>query len=106
MGIIDFFRQPDINVDIAHYYNTPGSLLMDVRTPQEYREGHIHGSTYIPLQSIDKVEFVAENKDTAIYVYCRSGSCSRQTVNFLRYIGHGNVTNIGGITAYTRKLAY
>ena len=104
MSFFDFFRQPDINRGVTDFRNTPGAILLDVRTPQEYREGHIPGSKNIPLQTIDKVRTVVENKDTPLYVYCRSGGRSRQAVQLLRQMGYRNVTNIGGIAAYRGKV--
>ena len=41
MGLLDRFRQPDIHQGISKYSSVPGALLVDVRTPGEYREGHI-----------------------------------------------------------------
>ena len=79
-------------------------ILLDVRTPQEYREGHIPGSQNVPLQQLDKVEEVTENKDTVLYVYCRSGARSRQAVSLLNHMGYTNVHNIGGIAAYSGKV--
>ena len=35
MGFFDFFRQPDVNQGVNNYKNTPGAVLLDVRTPQE-----------------------------------------------------------------------
>ena len=104
MSFFDFFRQPDINQGVADCRNTPGAILLDVRTPQEYREGHIPGSQNVPLQTIDKVATVAENKDTPLYVYCHSGGRSRQAVQRLGQMGYRNVTNIGGIAAYRGKV--
>ena len=104
MSFFDFFRQPDINRGVEDWRNTPGAILLDVRTPQEYREGHIPGSQNVPLQTIDKVRTVVENKDTPLYVYCRSGGRSRQAVQLLRQMGYSNVTNIGGIAAYRGKV--
>ena len=104
MGIFDFFKQPDINQGVQEYKNAAGAVLLDVRTPQEYREGHIPGSQNVPLQQLDKVEEVTENKDTVLYVYCRSGARSRQAVSLLRAMGYTNVHNIGGIAAYTGKV--
>ena len=104
MSFFDFFRQPDINRGVEDWRNTPGAILLDVRSPQEYREGHIPGSQNIPLQTIDKVRTVAENKDTPLYVYCYSGGRSRQAVQMLRQMGYRNVTNIGGIAAYRGKV--
>ena len=104
MGIFDFFKHPDINQGVQEYKNAAGAVLLDVRTPQEYREGHIPGSQNVPLQQLDKVEEVTENKNTVLYVYCRSGARSRQAVSLLQAMGYTNVHNIGGITAYSGKV--
>ena len=104
MGIFDFFKQPDINQAVQEFKNAAGAVLLDVRTPQEYREGHIPGSQNVPLQQLDKVEEVTENKDTVLYVYCRSGARSRQAVSLLKHMGYTNVHNIGGIAAYSGKV--
>ena len=104
MGIFDFVKQPDINQGVQEFKNAAGAVLLDVRTPQEYREGHIPGSQNVPLQQLDKVEEVTENKDTVLYVYCRSGARSRQAVSLLNHMGYTNVHNIGGIAAYSGKV--
>ena len=104
MGIFDLFKQPDINKGVLECRNTDGAVLLDVRTAQEYQEGHIPGSKNVPLQTIDKIRSVAENKDTALFVYCHSGGRSRQAVSMLRHMGYTNVRNIGGITAYQGKV--
>ena len=104
MGFFDFFKQPDVNRGVKEFQSTSGAVLLDVRTPAEYRSGHIPGSKNIPLQAIDKVASVAENKDTALYVYCQSGARSRQAAGLLKQMGYTNVNNIGGIAAYTGKV--
>ena len=104
MGNFDFFKQPDKNKGVQEYKNAAGAVLLDVRSPQEYREGHIPGSQNVPLQQLDKVEEVTENKDTVLYVYCRSGARSRQAVSLLKHMGYTNVHNIGGIAAYSGKV--
>ena len=104
MGIFNFFNHPDINKGVLEYRNTNGAILLDVRTPQEYREGHIPGSKNVPLQTIDKIHSVADNQDTALFVYCYSGGRSRQAVSALQHMGYANVRNIGGIAAYSGKV--
>ena len=104
MGFFDLFKQNDINQGVKDYHNIPGAVLLDVRTPQEYREGHIPGSKNLPLQTIDKVDSIVENKDTVLYVYCHSGARSRQAASMLQHMGYNNVQNIGGITAYSGKV--
>ena len=104
MGIFDFFKQPDIHKGLKEYAQTENAVLLDVRTPQEYREGHIPGSKNVPLQTIDNVTSIAENKDTALFVYCYSGARSRQATAMLQQMGYTNVQNIGGIAAYQGKV--
>ena len=104
MGFFDFLKQPDINKGVMEYRNTDGAVLLDVRTPQEYREGHIPGSINIPLQQLDKAIDAYENKAVPLFVYCHSGARSRQAAAVLQSMGYTNVTNIGGITAYSGKV--
>lgn len=104
MSIFDFFKQPDINKGVLEFSNTDGAILLDVRTPQEYREGHIPGSKNVPLQQLDNIRSVVENKDTVLFVYCYSGARSRQATGMLRQMGYANVNNIGGIAAYTGEV--
>ena len=104
MNFFDFFKQADINQGVKEYTATPGAVLLDVRTSEEYRGGHIPGSKNLPLQTIDKTPSVIENKDTPLYVYCQSGGRSRQATGMLQAMGYQHVTNIGGIAAYSGKV--
>ena len=104
MRIFDFFKQPDIHKGLKEYAQTKNAVLLDVRTPQEYREGHIPGSNNVPLRQLDKSSSVAENKDTPLFVYCYSGGRSRQATAILQHMGYTNVQNIGGIGAYQGKV--
>ena len=104
MGFFEFLKQPDINKGVTDYHNTGGAVLLDVRTPQEHREGHIPGSKNVPLQQLDKISSVADNKDIPLFVYCHSGGRSRQAATMLQYMGYTNIQNIGGITAYSGKV--
>lgn len=104
MSIFDFFKQIDINQGVQEYKNAADAVLLDVRSPQEYWEGHIPGSQNVPLQQLDKVEEVSEDKATALYVYCHSGARSRQAAILLKHMGYSNVHNIGGIAAYSGKV--
>ena len=104
MGFFDFFKQPDVNQGVKEYQRISGAVLLDVRTPEEYRNGHIPGSKNVSLQTIDRIGAVVENKDTALYVYCQSGARSRQAAGMLKQMGYTNVNNIGGIAAYAGKV--
>lgn len=104
MGFFDFLKQPDINQGLESYKATPGAVLLDVRTPEEYAEGRIPGGKNIPLQRLDAVDSAVKSKDTPLFVYCLSGARSRQAVGILKSRGYTNVQNIGGISAYSGKV--
>ena len=100
MGFFDLFRHPDINQGVEEYRAVPQAILLDVRTPEEYRGGHVPGSKNLPLQQIEKITSVAEKKETPLFVYCQSGARSRQAVSLLQRMGYENVNDIGGMAAY------
>ncbi len=104
MGFFNLFKRLDINQGVKDYHAVSGAVLLDVRTPQEYQEGHIPDSKNVPLQAIDKVASVAKTKDIPLFVYCHSGVRSRQAVGMLEHMGYTNVTNIGGIATYSGKV--
>ena len=104
MGLLSFLQTKDINSGMRSFLSTEGAVLLDVRTPEEYREGHIPGSKNVPLQSLDKVTSFVNNQDTPVFVYCHSGARSSQAVSALRRMGYTNVKNIGGIAAYAGKV--
>ena len=104
MGFFDFLKGTDINQSVKEFSATDGAVLLDVRTPDEYRQGHIPGSKNVPLQSIDKVTVMINNKATPIFVHCLSGARSRQAAAILQQMGYTNVKHIGGISAYAGKV--
>ena len=69
--------------------------LLDVRSPQEYDEGHLPGSVLIPSYDIKKrVMNVLPDKNAYIVVYCQNGGRSRKVVPTLRQMGYKNVFNL------------
>ena len=76
-------------------------ILLDVRTPEEFADGHIPGALNIPNESIGEND-IAElpDKEQRIYVYCRSGNRSKQASAKLVNLGYTNVVEIGGIIDY------
>ena len=76
-------------------------VLLDVRSESEYAEQHIEGALLLPgpeLQS--RVENVIPDKNTLIFVYCRSGQRSAQAARLLVSLGYTNVYDIGGIQTW------
>ena len=105
MGLFNFFRNTaDINTGVAEYETNDGAVLLDVRTAEEYRDGHIDGSVNIPLDRISSVENTVKDKSTPLYVHCLSGGRSGQAVSYLKQFGYTNAKNIGGINSYRGKV--
>ena len=104
MGLFDLFKQVDINQGVEKFKAASEAVLLDVRTPQEYREGHIPGSKNVPLQQLDKASAVVNNKNVPLFIYCYSGARSRQAAGMLQRMGYTNVNNIGGIASYSGKV--
>ena len=73
-------------------------IILDVRTSEEYNEGHIPGAVLIPdYEILETAEKVLKDKNQTILVYCRSGNRSRKAANNLLYLGYQNVYDFGGI---------
>lgn len=72
--------------------------VLDVRTPEEFSQGHIPDAILIPDYELAKrAEKELPDKNALILVYCRSGSRSRQAANTLLKLGYTNVKDFGGI---------
>ena len=104
MSFMNLFKRPDINKGVEEWRNTTNAVLLDVRTVDEYRQGHIDGSLNIPLQNIQAVKNNIPDLDKPIYVHCLSGARSAQATSVLKSMGYTNVTDIGGINSYRGKV--
>ena len=72
-------------------------LIIDVRTIEEWNEGHINAAKHIEWQVIsEKIFDLTSNFDSEIYLYCRSGNRSGKAKKILDGIGFTNVINAGG----------
>ena len=75
-----------------------GYIILDVRTREEYDQGHIPGAIVIPHEEIaEKAEDVLTDKDQLILVYCRSGRRSKIAAEALVELGYTNIKEFGGI---------
>ncbi|HJB28979.1 MAG TPA: rhodanese-like domain-containing protein [Candidatus Blautia faecavium] len=74
------------------------SIILDVRTQDEYSESHIPGAVNIPNETIGTDEIPElPDKEQLILVYCRSGNRSKQASEKLAALGYTNVKEFGGI---------
>ena len=78
--------------------STQKAIVVDVRSLEEYNEGHIPNAISVPLETIEnEAETKLKNKDDLILVYCRSGRRSREAALRLIEKGYTNVIDFGGI---------
>ena len=79
-----------------------GLIILDVRTPEEFAEGHIDGATMIDFYRDDFADQLADlDPDAPYLLYCRSGNRSGQTTAIMKELGFSNVADIdGGIDAW------
>ena len=82
---------------------TPGTVILDVRTPAEFAEGHIEGALNIDVQSDFANEIAKLDKATSYAVYCRSGNRSQTALNAMAKAGFEHAYHLGGgIGAWTK----
>ena len=75
-----------------------GYIILDVRTQEEYDQGHIPGAIVISHEEIaEKAEGVLMDKNQLILVYCRSGRRSKIAAEALVELGYTNIKEFGGI---------
>lgn len=92
-----------ITADEAQAMMDAGSpTIVDVRTAQEYAEGHVPGAINIPVENIgsDKPAELADT-DADLIVYCRTGVRSKQASDKLVELGYQHVNDMGGIVDWT-----
>ncbi len=79
----------------------PDCIILDVRTDEEYNEGHIPNAILIPNYEIDKrAGEELPDKDALILVYCRTGRRSKAAASALSKMGYTNVKEFGGIESW------
>ena len=77
--------------------NDKSAILVDVRSPQEYKEKHLEGSINIPIYNIEeKSKDSIPNKQNIVIVYCQSGGRSSKAVKILGKQGYSKLYNIEG----------
>ena len=80
-------------------------IILDVRTIEEYNEGHIPNAICIPNETID--ESIIEqlpDKEQLILIYCRSGNRSKQATQKLQNLGYTNLIEFGGIIVWDGEI--
>lgn len=101
------FSSPFPSIDArtyqSEYFGKNDHLLLDVRTPQEFKSGHIPGAKNIPLDRLSQ-QLKQVPTDKQVIVVCQTGMRSRSACNMLFKAGYQNVTNFKGGTSVWRMI--
>ncbi len=111
-GGIFFFLQNGSTKELVQYAELEQKIaaqadfiLLDVRTPEEYQEGHIPGAVLLPYDKIAiQAAVVLPDKEKEIIVYCRSGRRSAIAAETLGKLGYMKVADFGGISRWQGQL--
>jgi len=76
-----------------------GALVIDVRSPEEFRSGNVPGAVNIPLDQLrDQVLARVPDKSRVLLLHCQSGGRSALAKHQLKGMGYANVFNLGSLT--------
>jgi phage shock protein E len=89
---------------IAAFASTPFArdeampVIIDVRTVQEWNNGHLEGAVLIPYHQIgENISDVVKDKSQRIYLYCRTGRRSQIAKEALEKLGYKDIINLGSL---------
>lgn len=90
-----FDSNKDITKDQINEFINKGAIFIDVRSPQEFREGHIDGAISIPDYRFQKlIQQYSIDKESVVIVYCSTGHRSQRCQKVMQNMGYKNVYNL------------
>lgn len=95
---------PTQSVDFKELVQKKGAIIVDVRTPEEFKSGHINKSINIPLNVIANKAEELKKKNKPIILVCRSGARSGSALGILKSKGISEVYNGGGWTSLQSQI--
>ena len=99
------YRQISMDEAVKMMKDEKDYIILDVRRPDEYAEGHIPGAINVPNEEIGAADIAAlPDKSQLILVYCRSGRRSKEASEKLVKLGYTNIVEFGGILDYKGEI--
>ena len=87
----------DITIEELNNKVAQGAILLDVRSNQEYKEGHLQGAINIPDYELrSRVQREIPKKNQLVVIYCQYGGRSRNAYNMMKNMGYTNICNLSG----------
>ena len=100
LSILLIIKGCNNNNDINSIIEDKNTIIIDVRTEEEYNERHIDTTKKIPIDNIQKKK---KKKNKTIVVYCRSGVRSKKAYDMLLSMGYTDVHDLGSIDNYKKE---
>jgi len=89
-------RRSFVSADVAREHLAAGALVIDVRSPEEFRSGHVPNAVNIPLDELgESLPRRVKNKNQLLLLHCLSGTRSGMAKSKLRRLGYANAFNLG-----------
>jgi len=111
MGLFSFLKaDQEFNLDSQSFHNKIktdlNSIVLDVRTRNEFRSGHISNAVNIDIYSSDfRIQIENLDKSKTYLIYCHSGSRSHSALKYMKSNGFDNVFHLdGGITYWDGEI--
>ncbi len=94
-----------VNYEILEQMIKKGAILLDVRSEQEYNEGHLSSAIHLAdYEILKKHNIILPNKNAEIIVYCQNGGRSQKVCKKLKKLGYTKIYNLcGGLDKYNYK---
>lgn len=104
-GMVNSYKQISQEEAAQMMEEDDGHVIVDVRTQEEYDEGHIPGAICIPNEEItDTKPEILPDVDQVILIYCRSGRRSKEAAEKLFNMGYTHIYEFGGIIDWTGEI--
>jgi len=97
-------RLSPVSAEVARKHLAEGALVIDVRSPEEFRNGHVPNAVNVPLNGLrENLPCRVKDKNQVLLLHCLSGGRSAVAKQQLKRLGYTNVFNLGSL-ARARKI--
>jgi phage shock protein E len=99
-------RMSFVSAEVARQYLRRGALVIDVRSPDEFRSGHVPTALNIPLGELgESLPRRVKDKNQVLLLHCLSGGRSAVAKSRLKRLGYANAFNLGSYGRARRLVA-
>ena len=88
----------ETTAQLTHKFSNGEAYLIDVRTPEEFQEGHLKYASNVNFKSSEFKNIIGKlDKNKPVYLYCKKGNRSKKATDTLNTLGFTKAYNIGGL---------